>query len=203
VIDAIRGTGAGQLILVPNSRGSDVEHWDTYAPNGGPLDSEAALAITDSAGNCAFDMHAYQNPGAPTSYAAQVTPVTEWAEKHGKRLFLSEPGVQTDDPHGAAAINSLLTYLNDHSGVWLGWTPWNLSPYNLTVTGEDGAITDGPQLPWYAPFLTPDTVQGPSPDRVRHVLTGVGQILGGVAQDGGGWIVVGGVLHKVPRGPRS
>jgi endoglucanase len=49
VIDAIRGTGADQLILVPNSRGSDVDHWDTYAPNGGSLDSVAALNITDSA----------------------------------------------------------------------------------------------------------------------------------------------------------
>jgi endoglucanase len=61
VIDAIRGTGAGQLILVTNSRGSDVDHWNVYAPNGGPLDSDAALAITDSAGNYAFDMHAYQD----------------------------------------------------------------------------------------------------------------------------------------------
>jgi endoglucanase len=67
VIDAIRGTGADQLILVPNSRGSDVDHWATSAPNGGSLDSVAALTITDS--NYAFDMHAYQDaPSSATSY---------------------------------------------------------------------------------------------------------------------------------------
>jgi hypothetical protein len=43
MIDAIRETGADQLILVPNSRGSDVDHWATYSPNGGSLDSVAAL----------------------------------------------------------------------------------------------------------------------------------------------------------------
>src|SRR5436190_7924878 len=58
VIDAIRAAGAKQLILVPNSRGSDVDHWNTYAPNGGSLDSVASLTITDSANNYAFDMHA-------------------------------------------------------------------------------------------------------------------------------------------------
>jgi endoglucanase len=49
VINAIRATGADQLILVPNSRGSDVDHWYTYAPNGGSLDSEAAKRITGPA----------------------------------------------------------------------------------------------------------------------------------------------------------
>src|SRR6516165_8261014 len=91
VIDAIRGTGADQLILVPNSRGSDVDHWDTYAPNGGSLDSEAALTITDSVDNYAFDMHAYQDfPDSATSYVELLTPVTDWATRNGKRLFLSE-----------------------------------------------------------------------------------------------------------------
>jgi endoglucanase len=201
VIDAIRAAGADQLVLVPNSRGSDVDHWETYAPNGGPLDSKAALLVTDSADNYAFDMHSYLDPGAATSYAAKVTPVTEWARAHGKKLFLSELGVMNDDPNGAAAVSSLLGYLNANSDVWLGWTPWNLSPYVLTVTDDHGVIGDGPQMPWYQPFLTPHTLDGEAPGPVGQIVAGVGQILGGVTQDGGGWVFVGGALHKVP--PRS
>jgi endoglucanase len=155
IINAIRATGANQLILVPNSRGSDVDHWNTYAPNGGSLDSQAALTISDSANNYAFDMHAYQDaPSSPTSYADLVAPVTDWARKHGKRLFLSELGVKNGAPNGALALGELFKYLNDSNDVWIGWTTWNLEPYNITKA--DNYTTDGPQMSWYTPHLTPN-----------------------------------------------
>jgi endoglucanase len=156
VINAIRGVGAKQLILVPNSRGSDVDHWNTYAPNGGPLDSVAALTISDSANNFAFDMHAYQdNPSSATSYVDLLTPVTDWAIANGKRLFLSEFGVVNDAANGPSAIGSLLSYLNAHRAVWVGWTAWNLAPYNLTTNDY---TADGPQMAWFTPYLTANTV---------------------------------------------
>jgi endoglucanase len=155
IMNAIRATGSTQLILVPNSRGSDVTHWSTYSPNGGPLDSVAALAITDSANNYAFDMHAYQdNPTSASSYATLVTPVTNWARTNGKRLFLSELGSVKTAANGAVGIGGLLAYLNANNDVWLGWTTWNLSPYDLWTTNY---TTDGPALPWYLPYLTPNT----------------------------------------------
>jgi endoglucanase len=159
VIDAIRGTGADQLILVPNSRGSDVDHWDTYAPNGGSLDSVAALSITDSADNYAFDMHAYQDvPDSLTSYVDLLTPVTNWATTNGKRLFLSELGVANGAANGELALGNLLEYLNGHADVWIGWTTWNLPPYNIS---QDGNYTvDGPEMAWYTPHLSPNIVAG-------------------------------------------
>lgn len=133
VIDAIRAVGATKLILVPNSRGSDVDHWDTYAPNGGSLDSVAALTISDTADNYAFDMHAYQDePTSATSYIDLLTPVTNWATSNGRRLFLSELGVVNLAVFGVAALGNLLEYLNEHNDVWVGWTIWNLPPYNIT-----------------------------------------------------------------------
>ena len=159
VIDAIRATGAQQLILVPNSRGSDVDHWDTYAPNGGSLDSVAALGITDSAENYAFDMHAYQDsPGSAASYVDLLTPVTDWAITNGKRLLLSEMGIANGAANGASALGNLLTYLNNNNDVWIGWTTWNLPPYNIS---QDGNYTvDGPEMAWYTPHLTPNIVSG-------------------------------------------
>jgi len=151
LIAAIRDTGSTHLILVPNSRSSDVDHWSTYAPNGGDLDSVAALAVIDSADNYAYDMHAYQSaPSSCTSYRDLVANVTSWATTNHKKMFLSELGVNATSSNGACAISSLLSYMNAHGDVWIGWTPWDLPPYN--VTSEHTA--DGTAMPWYAPFLT-------------------------------------------------
>jgi endoglucanase len=151
VIDAIRAAGSKQLILVPNSRGSDVDHWSTYAPNGGPLDSVAALAITDSANNYAFDMHAYQDdPPSAAAYANLVATVATWANNNGKKLFLSELGSKSGAANGAAAVGALLSKL-DSDGVWLGWTAWDLPPYALT---NDRFTADAPSMAWYDPSLT-------------------------------------------------
>lgn len=153
LIAAIRAAGSTQLILVPNSRSSDVTHWSSYAPNGGDVDAVAALAITDSANNYAYDMHAYLDaPSSCSAYSSLVTEVTTWATTNHKRLFLSELGASTSASNGACAISSLLSYLNSHADVWLGWTPWDLSPYNLT----SGHTADGPEMPWYTPSLTPN-----------------------------------------------
>lgn len=151
LIAAIRATGSTHLILVPNSRSSDVDHWSTYAPNGGDLDSVAALAIADSANNYAYDMHAYQSvPSSCTSYRDLISGVTSWATTNHKKLFLSELGVNATAGNGSCAINSLLTYMNAHADVWIGWTPWDLSPYNVTSEHTAG----GAEMPWYSPFLT-------------------------------------------------
>lgn len=161
VINAIRATGSTQLILVPNSRGSDVDHWSTYSPNmssvtdsTNPTDSVAALAITDSAGNYAFDMHSYQDtPTSASSYSTQIANVTAWAKTQGKKLFLSELGSQstTANATGTAAIGGLLSFMNTNSAEWIGWTPWNLPPYSLT---DDTYTMDAGPMAWFAPYLT-------------------------------------------------
>lgn len=151
LIAAIRATGSTHLILVPNSRSSDVDHWNTYAPNGGDLDSVAALTIFDSANNFAYDMHAYQsNPSSCTSYRDLISNVTDWATTNHKKLFLSELGVDHQSANGACAISSLLSYMNAHGDVWIGWTPWDLPPYLLT----SGHTMDDIEMAWYSPFLT-------------------------------------------------
>jgi endoglucanase len=162
VVNGIRSVGAGQTILIPNSRGSDVSHWSSYAPNGGPVDAVAALSITDSANNIAYDMHAYNdNPKNAMDYVSTITEVTNWATLNNKRLFLSELGAVQGTALGKEAMGNLLAYMNAHNNVWMGWTTWNLPPYNVTPT--DQYTTDGSSMAWYAPYLTPNMISVPAP----------------------------------------
>jgi len=148
VLDAVRATGARQLVLFPNTRSSDTHHWSTWSPQGGPLDSVAALSVEDSADNVAFDMHSYTEAG--DSWNGDITVVTDWARANGKRLFLSELG--TED--GAMAVSTLLTHINANADVWIGWTVWNLDPYSISVTDKaTGVVSDTPKMTWYAPYF--------------------------------------------------
>lgn len=151
VLNALRSTGATQLVLFPNTRSSDTHHWSTWSPEGGPLDSAIAQKVVDPANNLANDMHSYQGIDA---WNADIQVVTNWARANGKKLFLSELGTTT----GAAAVSTILTHLNANSDVWLGWTTWNLPPYDIMVTNlSTGVITDTPKMAWYAPFLVVST----------------------------------------------
>jgi endoglucanase len=159
-ITAIRGVGANNLILVPNSRASDVDHWQQYSPNDGSLDSVAMLGITDSANNFAHDMHAYWDPAGftparYTSYANLLSEVTAWAITNNRKLFLSEMGCDPATSGASTQIGGALAYMNSNSNVWLGWTAWNLPPYQVTLTSN---VADGSQLPSFSPYLTSGTV---------------------------------------------
>ncbi|QSQ17674.1 glycoside hydrolase family 5 protein [Myxococcus landrumensis] len=162
VINAVRATGSTQLLLVPNSRGSDVGHWHTWAPGGGPLDSVVALTITDSANNHAFDMHSYYPEGYgsndESSYGAQLTAVTNWARTHGKKLFLTEMGIPIRAPIAQAQITNALTFMNNHGDVWMGWSPWDLTDWQLTANNHTADYTTNGLTPilWYSAFLTPN-----------------------------------------------
>ncbi|MCP3097796.1 glycoside hydrolase family 5 protein [Myxococcus sp. K15C18031901] len=160
VMNAVRATGSTQLILVPNTRASDVGHWHTWAPGGGPLDSVAALAITDSANNHAFDMHSYYPEGYgsndESSYGAQLTAVTNWARTHGKKLFLSEMGIRNQESFAQGQITNALTFMNNNRDVWLGWSPWDLTYWQLTTNNHTADYTANGVTPmnWYSAFLT-------------------------------------------------
>jgi endoglucanase len=158
VLDAIRATGARQLVLVPNSRGSDVEHWfEIWSASGTIADSDAALSVTDSADNYAFDLHQYHDAGSETAnpYIKKIAALTEWATRHGKRLFLSELGAATGAAGAKVALQAVLDHLDENGDVWIGWTPWNLPPHDVTAQSY---TADGNQSAWYAPYLIPGTV---------------------------------------------
>jgi endoglucanase len=165
VIAAIRATGSKHLVIVPNTRGSDITHWDTYSPgdirlgagNGGPLDSVAALAVTDSADNYAFSIHQYQdNPSSSTSYPNLFSTIVSWAATNNKRLYLGEFGSVSTAANGFIGVGGLLSYMNTNASRFVGWTEWNLSPYYVTNSTYTADSSTG-SMGWYTPYLTPNT----------------------------------------------
>jgi endoglucanase len=162
VLNSVRATGASNLVLFPNTRSSDTHHWNTWSPEGGPLDYVAANSVIDSANNMAFDMHSYQGVDA---WNGDIQVVTDWARAKGKRLFLSEVGTTS----GATAVSTILTHLNANSDVWIGWTTWNLDPYTIMRTDQStGVVTDTLMMSWYAPFMT---VSAPPPSQCVFMYT--------------------------------
>ena len=76
--------------------------------------------------------------------------------------------------------------------------------FGLDVSGDDFCVlwTDtrtGHQELWFARVATWRSIPGSPPSLTPET---VGQLIGGVAVDGGGWVIVGGYRHRIPpRGP--
>jgi aryl-phospho-beta-D-glucosidase BglC (GH1 family)/predicted esterase len=163
VMNAIRTVDVTHTINVPNTRASDIDHWVNYSPgdivlgggNGGPLDSVAALAITDSANNFAFDMHCHYEV-APGEWSSDLVDVTNWAITNGRKLVCTEMGIHSDNANGSTLVAGFMNQLNNNANVWIGFAAWNLPPQNLTATNN--YLADGTAMAWYTPFLTPNIV---------------------------------------------
>jgi len=129
-IAKIRGAGANNLILVPGNGWSSARTWmdaDYGTPNG-----DVMLNVDDPADNVAYDVHQYLNADwTGTSADCQsvdvgvstLTPVTEWAKQHRKRLFLGEIGVGSNSTC-LDALARVMRFMNANNDVWLGWAYW-------------------------------------------------------------------------------
>lgn len=123
-INAIRDTGATNLILVPGVQYTGAWCWTD--------ESDAMSAIEDD--NVVFEMHQYFNNdysgatpdcvhGAETLEAA-----TAWLEQHGKKALLGELG-GANNAGCTESLNDALTYMEGHSDQWFGWTWWAAGPW--------------------------------------------------------------------------
>ncbi|KAA8918044.1 cellulase [Xanthomonas sontii] len=129
-IDAIRGTGADNLILVPGTAFSGAHSWNSTWY--GVSNAQGLLTVHDPAGNLAFEVHQYLDPDSSGTSAACVSTsigaerlqgFTQWLRANGYRGFLGEFG-GSSDPTCLAALDTMLGYVHDNGDVWLGWTAW-------------------------------------------------------------------------------
>ena len=134
-IQAIRDTGANNLILVPGNAwtGAAGWGWDWY----GTPNDVAMLGIRDSGNHFAFEVHQYLDSDGSGSHNICVSDTigsermayfTSWLRKHNLRGFLGEFGGGANDTC-LAAIDDILTHLDANSDVYLGWTYWAAGPW--------------------------------------------------------------------------
>jgi endoglucanase len=152
-IAAIRATGARHLILVSGNGWSGAHSWISRG-NG-----EAMLNIQDRIDNFAFDAHQYLDRDssgtnaqcAPGSGAQRLAAFTQWARQHRKKGFLGEFGAAAND-RCLTELGALLSFVDAHTDVWLGWTYWAGGPwwgdsYPLTIEPHDlDQPQDRPQM---------------------------------------------------------
>jgi len=133
MIDAIRGTGATQLILVPGNGFAGAQRWldsscDICAPN-----SDIMMRIHDPLQNFAFDMHLYfDNDTSGTHEECTLAapnnlgPVTQWLSENNYKAFLSEFGAGSN-PTCFETLNNTLTFMEENKS-FIGWTYWSAGP---------------------------------------------------------------------------
>ncbi|MEQ8966762.1 MAG: glycoside hydrolase family 5 protein [Azospirillaceae bacterium] len=131
-IDAIRATGAGNLILAPSTDWTGGHSWFKN-------DKHAVLAtLRDPAGRMAWEAHQYLDSDNSGTHPTVVSPVigperlarlTEWARARGEMVFLGETNAGDRNALDRAsapwrALTGLMDYLLANRDVWLGAALW-------------------------------------------------------------------------------
>lgn len=154
-IQAIRKTGATNLILVPGNGWSGAHSWEESSY--GTPNATVMLKIRDPGNNYAFDVHQYLDSDFSGTSDQCVNTVigsqslvdfTLWLKHHHKRGFLSEFSGGSNKVC-YKAIDRMLGYIDSHADVWLGWTYWAAGPWwpkQSTTTLEPIGRRDRPQM---------------------------------------------------------
>ncbi len=153
-IRAIRSTCASNLILVPGNAYSGAHSWTSnwYGSSNGVV----MLNIVDPMNNYAYEVHQYfdSNSSGSSDQCVSTTigserlkSFTAWLRLHKKRGFLGEFGAANNET-SLAALEDMLTHLDNNTDVWLGWTYWAAGPWwgNYMFSIEPRNGIDKPQL---------------------------------------------------------
>lgn len=163
-IAAIREAGADNVVVVPGVRWTGAHSW--YSGGDG---SNAAVmgGVVDPADNYIYELHQYldsyssgTDEGAPcmseTIGRERLMAVTAWLREHGRRAVLGEVA-GGDNPTCEAAIDDMLTFMQESSDAWVGYTWWATGPWWGTsypfslAPRADGS--PAPQEAWLVPHL--------------------------------------------------
>jgi endoglucanase len=135
-IAAIRSTGATQLILVPGNAWTGAYSWlDNWY---GTANGTVMLGVNDPLNNYAIEAHQYldanssgtdmANCVSSTIGSQRLANFTNWLKQHNLRGFLGEFGAGTNATC-LAAIDDMLTYMDQNPNQWIGWTIWAAGPW--------------------------------------------------------------------------
>ena len=180
-IQAIRSTGATNLVLVSGNHWTGAWSWDATWYGG--ANSKYMLNIVDPFANFAFEVHQYMDDDCsggssgitnndPMIGVKRLTNFTNWLKQNNLKGFLGEFAVANsrigdgEDDVGDEVIDNMLDYMEENSDVWIGWTwwaggPWwgeylfTLEPTNL---GQPDQGPDRPAMGVLQAFLYPENL---------------------------------------------
>ena len=154
-VDAIRKTGALQMIIVPGTAYTGAHSWSSDLPVG-RNDIEMAK-VSDPLGRMAYDFHQYFDadfsgraadcPGADRAVKA-IDDVTAWLRAGGRRGFLGEFAV-SEKPECVAALGAMVRRMNDAPDAWIGWAAWGAGawwPKDYVFNLEPTEAGERPQM---------------------------------------------------------
>ncbi|KAK4114781.1 glycoside hydrolase family 5 protein [Canariomyces notabilis] len=130
-IDAIRASGATNLIIAPGNAWTGGHYW---TKGGSEANSNWIHKLTDPAGNLAIDIHEYLDQdfsGGHTECtqdpATNLAGVTAWLREHKLKAFITEFG-GSNTTACTTMLNGILDYMaaNDE---YIGWTAWAAGPF--------------------------------------------------------------------------
>ena len=163
-IDAIRATGARNLVTVPGNAWSGA--WSWHESWYGTPNAVAMLKLRDPAERLLIEVHQYFNKDgsgsqpdcvSPSIGAERLARFTAWLRQHKRRALLGEIG-GGDNPVCAAALRSALDHLQANADVWAGWLWWAAGPwwkdYFMSIEPGPGGA-DQPLMRVLAPYLKP------------------------------------------------
>jgi endoglucanase len=160
-IAAVRGAGAGNLILVPGNGYSGAHSWsDAWY---GTPNADALLAVADPLERYAVEVHQYLDAdfsGTSAECVGQsvgsekVWPFTRWLRAHGKKGFVAEIG-GGPGPTCLRALDDLLDHLEANADVYLGWAYWAGGPWwgDYFLSLEPAGGSDKPQMSALGPHF--------------------------------------------------
>jgi endoglucanase len=158
--DAIRKTGAVNLVLVPGTAWSGAHSWRKSVV--GVSNAEAMEKYRDPMNNFAFEFHQYfdwdssgTSPNCVKTAEAEkrILVATKWLQDVGGRGFLAEFAL-SGNAECLELLRATLEHLQNNK-QWIGWTFWASSSWfgNYPFNVFPFQTTTPPQLPILQKFL--------------------------------------------------
>ena len=159
---AIRNTGASNLITVPGNAWTGAHSW-TQSWYGTP-NASALLSFNDPGNNFAIEVHQYFDDGyagvmpdcATNDGSQMLTEFTAWLAANNMRGFLGE-FAGANNATCQQAIESALQYIENNDQYWIGWTWWAAGPWwtwqDYMFSIEPNGTAEAPQMQWLDAFL--------------------------------------------------
>lgn len=132
-VNAIRATGARQLIIAPGGGFTGGHSWNQSFPGNSPSSSSVMFKLKDQINNTAFDIHEYLDSDFSGTHtectqlaSVQLAPLTAWLEQFEFKAMITEFGA----PNGtqcAPYVADIINYMAANS-VYIGWTAWAAGP---------------------------------------------------------------------------